>query len=85
MIRLFSILIAEKRIWGQYLAGGILSAELIKNTFTFLSGCERYLLLHDADPVRSNHIPHWLLAFVKVWESYNRFLDSKGRVPNLLF
>lgn len=47
------------------LAEGFLSAQLIKNTFTFLSGCERYLPLCDADPVRSNHDSHWLLAFVR--------------------
>lgn len=67
------------------LPGGVLSAELIKNTFIFLSGCEGYLFLCDVDPVRSNHTPHWLLAFVKVWESYIRFLVSKGRVSNLSF
>lgn len=54
----------------MFLAGGVLSTELIKNTLTFVSGCERYLPLSNADAMRSNHNPHWLLAFVKVWERF---------------
>lgn len=59
------------------LAEGIVSAQLIKNALTFLTGCERYLLLYDADPLRSNHDPHCLLSFVKFWDNYTKFLVSK--------
>lgn len=61
------------------LAGGVPSAELIKNMFTFLSGCGRYLLLCDVDPGGPTITP---LA-ISLQECDTRFLVSKGRVSNL--
>lgn len=74
----------KRHLGPVFLAGGVLSTELIKNPFTFLSGCERYLLLCNAGAMRSNHNPHWLLAFVKVWERFWSLKEGSQIYPSSL-